>query len=274
VHELVRASDRIELHLLYASFVWLAAWLLTSTRRGSATAKYWIWVATSLFFVLPLGSIPTRLWPHRAATLLPHALLATALDVGDRALAVAWTVWAIGAAVMLVRLAVRITQHETASAPAVHGLLRPRIALPAGIERVLTPAELDAVLAHELRHARRRDNLIRLLYELALCALWFHPLLWLAGSRLALYRELSCDESVADGASLVTALAKLTGADAPLPLHASASAFLLPRLEYLSSPPRPTRMTNVLVALGFAAVLVAGTIETVTACTTQVCSHR
>ena len=38
--------------------------------------------------------------------------------------------------------------------------------------------------------------MIRLVHEAGVCAFWFHPLVWLTGSRLALYRELSCDESV------------------------------------------------------------------------------
>lgn len=81
-------------------------------------------------------------------------------------------------------------------APAVGGVLYPRILLPIGIDRLLNRQELDAVLLHERAHAKRRDNLIRLLYEVSLCALWFHPLIWLAGMRMALYRELPCDESV------------------------------------------------------------------------------
>ena len=59
---------------------------------------------------------------------------------------------------------------------------------------------MRAVLLHEATHARRRDNLIRLFQELVLCAVWFHPLAWVTSSRLALYRELSCDESVVESA--------------------------------------------------------------------------
>jgi hypothetical protein len=44
-------------HLLFASIVWIAASVLTSIRTMSATAKYWIWVATSLNFVLPLDAV-------------------------------------------------------------------------------------------------------------------------------------------------------------------------------------------------------------------------
>jgi hypothetical protein len=53
---------------------------------------------------------------------------------------------------------------------------------------------------------------------MALCALWFHPLVWITGSRLALYRELSCDESVIQsghGRDLVSALAKLANPEEP-----------------------------------------------------------
>jgi beta-lactamase regulating signal transducer with metallopeptidase domain len=118
-------------------------------------------------------------------------------------------------------------------APAVDGVLRPHISLPNGIDRLLSEHELNAVLTHQLTHARRRDNLIRLIYEAGLCWLWFHPLVWLTFSRLALYRELSCDESVIQSAQseeLVSALAKLANPEKAFLLQATASSFLSHRL--------------------------------------------
>ena len=50
----------LEVHLLYASIVCLAAWVLTSLWKGNATWKYWIWVATSLNFIVPLGGFFNR----------------------------------------------------------------------------------------------------------------------------------------------------------------------------------------------------------------------
>jgi hypothetical protein len=73
-------------------------------------------------------------------------------------------------------------------------------------------ASIVAVLIHELAHASWGDNLIRLFYELSLCALWFHPLIWLAEARIDHHRELSRDESVirrSHGQELVSALAEL-----------------------------------------------------------------
>jgi hypothetical protein len=107
---------------------------------------------------------------------------------------------------------IRVCFANNTQVPAVHGVLRPHISLPEGIDRLLSAQELNAVLAHELTHATRRDNLICLVHQFVLCCLWFHPLVWIAGSRLAVYRELSCDEPViqsARGRELISALAKL-----------------------------------------------------------------
>src|SRR5882757_7892111 len=60
-------------------------------------------------------------------------------------------------------IAVRFS--DSGHGPAVKGVLRPHICLPAGIDGILTKPELDAVLIHEVTHARRRDNLIRLIHE-------------------------------------------------------------------------------------------------------------
>jgi bla regulator protein BlaR1 len=161
------------------------------------------------------------------------------------------------------------SRHPT---PAVGGVLYPHILLPIAIDRLLNRQELNAVLLHEMAHAKRRDNLIRLLYEVALCALWFHPLIWLVGARMALYRELSCDESVirrAHGQALVSALAKLAVPEQVPFLQATASSHLTYRLARLAAPAQPAhRAASLLLTSVFAAVIVGGVFGTVahTAC--------
>jgi len=303
VHEhIARAMYYVSVHLLYASMVGAAAWVLTTIRGASATTKYWIWVVTVLNFVVPTGAFIDTIWVSHLKWATPLGAIGEPIwnmTQGRTALVVAG-IWIIGALAMLTRLISRIrTDRREAEAtarlkerivagfvadripvsfadghpaPAVSGVLYPHISLPLGIDRLLDQKELNAVLLHELAHARRRDNLIRLVYECVLCALWFHPLMWLVGMRMALYRELSCDDSViqsAQGEALISALAKLA-VPGPAPfLQATASSHLSHRLARLAGPtPSVYRVASLFLTSLFAAAVAAGIFGTIahTAC--------
>jgi beta-lactamase regulating signal transducer with metallopeptidase domain len=80
--------------------------------------------------------------------------------------------------------------------PGVFGIFRPVLLLPDGITDRLAPAHLEAILAHELCHVRRRDNLAAALHMAVEAIFWFHPLVWWVGARLVEEREHACDEEV------------------------------------------------------------------------------
>jgi len=80
--------------------------------------------------------------------------------------------------------------------PGVVGFFRPVLLCPAGIKERLTPSQLQAVLAHELCHIRRRDNLTAALHMMVEAVFWFHPLVWWISARLMEERERACDEDV------------------------------------------------------------------------------
>jgi bla regulator protein blaR1 len=80
--------------------------------------------------------------------------------------------------------------------PGVVGLFHPILLLPTGIAERLQPPQLKAVLAHELCHARRRDNLTSAVHMIVETFFWFHPLVWWIGARLVEERERACDEAV------------------------------------------------------------------------------
>jgi len=80
--------------------------------------------------------------------------------------------------------------------PGLFGILKPVILLPQGIGEKLSPAELQAVLAHEACHGRHRDNLWAAVHMLVEALFWFHPLVWWLGARLNQERERACDEAV------------------------------------------------------------------------------
>jgi uncharacterized protein (TIGR03435 family) len=80
--------------------------------------------------------------------------------------------------------------------PGVVGFWRPVLLLPEGIAEILSQQQMDAVLAHELCHVRRRDNLTAALHMIVEAIFWFHPLVWWIGARLVEEREWACDEAV------------------------------------------------------------------------------
>jgi bla regulator protein blaR1 len=80
--------------------------------------------------------------------------------------------------------------------PGVFGLWRPILLFPEDIMQRLTPAQFEGVVAHELCHIRRRDNLTASVHMVVEALFWFHPLVWWIGARLVEERERACDEAV------------------------------------------------------------------------------
>jgi uncharacterized protein (TIGR03435 family) len=91
---------------------------------------------------------------------------------------------------------IEIRTAPTVLEPGVVGLCRPVILLPAGIDRYLTADQFAAVVAHEVCHVRRRDNLTAAIHMAVEALFWFHPVVWWIGARLVVTREQACDEQV------------------------------------------------------------------------------
>ncbi len=93
-------------------------------------------------------------------------------------------------------LPIRAMSTSSRIEPGVFGIFRPLLVLPEGLAEQLTTAQFEAVLAHELCHARRRDNLASAVHMLVEALFWFHPLVWWIEARLVEERERACDEEV------------------------------------------------------------------------------
>ncbi len=78
------------------------------------------------------------------------------------------------------------------TAPALYGIIRPKILLPLGISN----EDIPYVILHEGIHELRRDNLWRALAILICCVHWFNPLIWLCLKYFFEDMELSCDSRV------------------------------------------------------------------------------
>ena len=123
-----------------------------------------------------------------------------------------------------------VTALETTAVeiPALFGLLRRRLLLPAGLADALGTEELRHVLRHELAHLKRRDVPVDYVATMLALLHWFNPLVWLALRRMRSDRELACDETV---------LARTRGRD--------ARGYGRTMLKMLESLARPARLAGV-----------------------------
>ncbi len=218
-------------HLWQSTLFAVAIGLLAlAFRRHRAAIRYALWLAASLKFLIPfapLMDLGTHLPPPAVA---PPALTLAAqqtaqpfpetLDFSAAPAPTNWLpmlLWACGFAVVVtirlrgwfsIRAAVRagtalslpvpIAVRSTPGLiePGIVGIWKPVLLLPAGLLQRLTLPQLQSVLAHELCHVRRRDNLTAALHMLVEALFWFHPAVWWIGARLIEERERACDETV------------------------------------------------------------------------------
>lgn len=235
-------SSQLANHLWQSTAVVAVAWLLAfALRKNHARARYWIWLAASLKFLLPfsllvsLGSLlqssaaveiarpqlssavqrvtqpfpsfqvvdtTAAAAPAHPSNVLPIALL-TLWALGAFAVAFSWgRCWrqtrlgVIDARPLAIPAGIPVLAATSFHEPGVFGIVRPALVLPEGIVDRLTAAQLDAIIAHEMCHVRRRDNLTFALHMLVQTLFWFHPLVWFVKARLLEERERACDEAV------------------------------------------------------------------------------
>jgi beta-lactamase regulating signal transducer with metallopeptidase domain len=90
-----------------------------------------------------------------------------------------------------------IVFSDEAVTPAVYGVFRPVLLLPANYAETLSPEDAEHVLLHELAHLKRGDLWIHGLELLLRIVYWFNPLLIWVGKQMRHVRELCCDLSIA-----------------------------------------------------------------------------
>ncbi len=91
---------------------------------------------------------------------------------------------------------VRLLLSRSSMEPGMFGVVRPALLWPEGISARLSDGQMEAILAHELCHVRRRDNLFAMAQMVVEAVFWFYPLVWWMGARMVEERERACDEEV------------------------------------------------------------------------------
>lgn len=241
-------------------FAGVAGLLALALRENRARARYWLWLAASVKFLLPFAMLVhighhfawrhspiepkgqlysameelTQPFAPSASTVIsssaPHFSFPVSAHLLSGVLGSAWVagcvavffVWllrwrrvslAMRDAVPLthgremealrrleraggVRQKIEMRLSKTLLQPGVFGILRPVLIWPERISERLDDAHLETILAHEVWHVRRHDNLAAALHMVVQAIFWFHPVVWWLGGRLIEERERACDEQV------------------------------------------------------------------------------
>jgi TonB family protein len=188
---------------------------LLTTRRASAAMRHVLCVCTlagslilPLAALLPTKAIAFRLTPINAAIARSQAIGRSSLWPSSDVL---FALWAIGAALLLLRLAIgywRIRRVVRAADSLAPGLYAADVHVPiaSGVLKsvVLMPRvaadwpdwQRAAAVRHERAHVERGDLAANFIAHLACAAYWFHPLVWVLSSRLHHEQETACDDAV------------------------------------------------------------------------------
>lgn len=246
------------------------------SRWCGARITYWLWL------IVPIATIAGEL-PARSQIVLAAPIMTSTLSVPQHSIAssaassalssdgefgpkradLLIAVWLLGFGGLFGRSILRTRRLAASSSigPALIGVLRPRLVLPADFATRFSAEERALILAHEEVHRVSRHVTVNAMVECLRCAGWFNPLMHLAALRFRADQELSCDAAViaahpSSRPTYAEALLKAQIASVPPPLGCmwtSASARRLgERITKLSehAPGRRRRVAGMVGVLG------------------------
>lgn len=178
---------------------------------------------------------------------------------------------------MGLRRSVALRRSERVESPMVAGWWRPVVLVPAGLLSGLPPAQVEALLLHELAHVRRHDVLVGRLQAIVETLLFFHPATWWISGQVRQTREACCDDlAVRAGAArtvyarALTTLAERAGAGSTAAwAPAAGDGSLLSRIQRLLAPTEAPSKHTQRLSLAAAVLLLVGVPLGLAACASQ-----
>ena len=187
-------------------------------RAAGARVSYWLWLIVPITATAGLLPAPTRVVVASASEVVVPAeaspasplvqsaaqeqtsvpTVATPLIFLPRLADVLVAIWLLGAGALLGRSVVstRRLAADPSVGPALVGVLRTRLVLPADFETRFNAEERTLILAHEEVHRVSAHTRINALIEVARCLCWFNPFAHLAAASAREDQELACDAAV------------------------------------------------------------------------------
>jgi beta-lactamase regulating signal transducer with metallopeptidase domain len=216
-------AETLLLALIRINLVGSAAILLVLMLRPlvlrcfGAAVGYWLWLA------VPIALAASVLPAHERLLVVPPPQVVVAMPEEGSAVAAApvapertfarvaapglsiatleymlIAIWLLGAGTLFVRsiVSTRRLAADPSVGPALIGVFRPKLVLPADFETRFGAEERALILAHERVHRISGHTIVNALVEFARCASWFNPLVHLAATSVRTDQELARDAAV------------------------------------------------------------------------------
>ena len=205
------------------------ALLLRFLRRQSAGTRFSL--GFSALLTIALLPFTSSLWTHSGIP--SKAINGTTFVVPESWAVYLFGLWAVIAALLLVRIAkgvwhlyqlrkscmridpmtldplvqqtlrskrtsrdVSLCTSDRVQVPTAIGLMKPAIVIPYWVLQDLSTVELNQIVVHELAHLRRWDDWTNLAQQVVRALFFFHPAVWWIEKKIALEREMACDDAV------------------------------------------------------------------------------
>lgn len=212
---------------LILSILWLGLLFIERKALFNVGAKslYRIWA------IIPIALLANNL-PQKVLTLSDNAMYHYVIKLGATSqefdVSLSWfTVWVAGCLAVVVwvgysqwqisKLALEyiepaslplqtpaglwVAKSQEISSPILSGIFQPVLLIPENFSTHYSPRQQQMMLAHELTHLRRHDNLFNLVAIALVALFWFNPLCWPAYFAFRRSQEMSCDVAVLHSAT-------------------------------------------------------------------------
>lgn len=154
--------------------------------RSSATREpSRLWVGLGVAWLM---GVSMRAWRFARSRRRARVTARAAIPVTDSAILTDWQ------ASLHVRRAISLLVSDSSTAPFTIGMWRPRIIIPR--ELLYKHSVLESVIAHEIAHIARFDDLWLILQRAIQALHFFNPFAWMAGAEMDDCRERACDAVV------------------------------------------------------------------------------
>lgn len=97
-----------------------------------------------------------------------------------------------------IKTPINLLQSIHVDMPVTFGIWKPVILIPTSLLLQISPAQLEAIISHELAHIKRLDYLFNMIQRYLEVIYFFHPAFWWVNAEIRKYREMACDELALD----------------------------------------------------------------------------